>query len=210
MRVKKNFTFCYDPLTDYSHSKLNFKGYYVRVIPFERPHYDWKTGKKIGSTKDTIYSNMLFFDNGLFVRRFKQVGCGNCDIKSNTEYLWDVKNNKQPSTDLFYTTFVWGLYKIEGNIVKTQSVNRQSWPNPYWYLVEIGYEITDGNTLVQLYSKDLIENKELSPNSDDTIPFQFIETNILLPSDTWLKGEKWFWCDKEEYKKWKREKRKKK
>ncbi len=50
LRVKRNFTFCYNSATNYTNSKIEIKGYYVSVEPFERPHYDIKTGNRLGST----------------------------------------------------------------------------------------------------------------------------------------------------------------
>jgi len=32
------------------------------------------------------------------------------------------------------------------------------------------------------------------------------QTKVVL--EVWLKAEKWFWCDKEQYKAWKKEKKK--
>jgi hypothetical protein len=97
---------------------------------------------------------------------------------------------------LFYNGFNWGLYTIHGDTIKTQSVNRQPWYNPYWYLVEIWYQIKEDGTLVQVYGKGLITKAEFAPSRDDNIPFVFIETDLEIPSDTWLKKQKWFWCPK--------------
>jgi hypothetical protein len=63
-------------------------------------------------------------------------------------------------------------------------------------LVEIWYQIKEDGTLVQVYGKGLITKAEFAPSRDDNIPFVFIETDLEIPSDTWLKKQKWFWCPK--------------
>lgn len=202
LRVRKNFTFCYDSIINYSNSIARLDGYYVKAKPFERIQYDWKTGNKVGAIKDTIYSNIMFFNDGVFVKEFQQLICNNCKgVEDKTSYLKSLENNEHSKTDLFYNGFKWGIYRVEGDIIKTQSVNRQSWPNPYWYLVEVWYKISD-DRLIEIYSKDLIDDEELVIKVDN-IPFDFIETGLILPSNTWLKKEKWFWCDEEQYKEWK-------
>ncbi len=155
---------------------------------------------------DTIYTNMLFFPDGLVVTGFTGLNCGNCDIESNNQFLKNVSQNKQPETSLFYGNN-WGIYIITDDTVKVQVVNSQSWPNPYWYLFEHWFLINADGSLSPIYSKNLIDNKILNENPIKPI-YKFIKTKIQLPSDTWLKKEEWFWCDKEEYKAWKKENKK--
>lgn len=193
LRVKRNLTFCFNPAADYTNSKIQLNGYYVSVKPFERPHYDIKTGKKVSSTLDTIYTNMMFFSNGLVITGFTGLNCGNCDIESNIQFLIDVSQNKVSETKAFYNGFNWGVYKIDGDTIKMQCVNHQYWSNPYWYLFEHWFLINEDGSLLPIYSKNLIDNTILNEKPIKSI-YNFIETNIQLPSDTWLKNEEWFWC----------------
>jgi len=197
-RVKKNFSFCYDSTTYYSNSKLNFNGYYVSSSLFDSPLHDWKTGKTTYE-KVTLHSNIMFFSDGIFINSF----IGGNDIASSSLFLENVSKNIKLETDIFYNKFKWGMFKIEGDTIKTQFVNRPSLLIAYWHLIEIWYKIRDGNKLEEIYINNSIENKELDQNSKTIEPFDFIETNFKLNSNTWLKNEKWFWCDDNEYKQWK-------
>jgi hypothetical protein len=86
------------------------------------------------------------------------------------------------------------LYQVEGDLIKVQYVNREYWPNIYWNLLEIWYQISDDDKIVTVYGKDLLYKQDLAPSYVDSIAFQFIETDSTLHSDIWLKKEKWFWC----------------
>jgi hypothetical protein len=207
LRVRKNFTLCYDSSTNYSNSKIKLNGYYVNIEPFERPHYDLKTGEKKGSTLDTIYTNIMFFSDGLVIRGFNGLNCGNCDIFSNSQLLFDVSQNKKLETESFYNGFNWGIYTIEGDTIKLHILNHPPRFNPYWHLFEQWYLINNDGSLSPIYSKNLIDGRVSALASITRDTFKFIETNIILPSDTWLKKEEWFWCDKEKYRAWKKERK---
>ncbi len=207
LRVKKNFTFCFNPATNYTNSKIQLNGYYVSVEPFERPHYDIKTGKQVSSTLDTLYTNMMFFSNGLVVTRFMGLYCGTCDIESNSQFLIDVSQNKVSETRAFYNGFNWGVYKIDGDTIKLQCVNHQYWPDSYWHLLEHWFLINADGSLVPIKVKDLIGNKVLNEEPIKPV-YKFVETNIQLSPDTWLKNKEWFWCNKEKFKAWKKKNKK--
>lgn len=198
LRVKENFSECYNFQDKYYDTKIKFSGYYVNVEPFERRHYDSKTGKMFGTTLDTIYANIIFFSDGLVVTGFSGLNCGNCDIETNSQFISDVSQNKVPEKDSFYNGFNWGLYRIFGDTIKIQVVNHPPRFNPYWYLFEHWYLIKKDGTLFPIYSKNLIDDKVLE-KTETTISYRHIETNILLPSETWLKKEKWFWCNEEDW-----------
>ncbi len=197
-RVKKDFTYCFNPALDYSNSKVKFNGYFVKTIPFQRPIYN---NNNTTYELDTIYSNIMFFKNGIFVERFKQLGCGNCDIAENTQFLMEINQDNVTATTSFYDRFNWGIYLVNLDTIKTQSVNHQTWPNPYWNTVEVWYKIVDNETLVEIYGKNLSDNRKLPSFPSDSISYHFIETNLSIKPDTWLKKEKWFWCDEKEFEK---------
>ncbi|HRP91178.1 MAG TPA: hypothetical protein PKX92_14205 [Edaphocola sp.] len=196
--MKKNFTFCYDNATGYSHSTIKLNGYYVNIEPFERVQYDNKTGTKISSVIDTIYNNILFFSDGVVVIGFGGLNCGNCEIQSNNQFLSDISQNKPEEAESFYNGFNWGIYKIDRDTVKLQVVNHPPKFNPYWHLFEYWYLINKDGTLQPIYSKNLIDGRLSKKNQRHPQTYQFIETNLHLKSNTWLKREKWFWCDEKQ------------
>lgn len=111
LRVKRNFTFCFNPATNYTNSKIQIKGYYVSVEPFERPHYDIKTGKKVSSALDTTYTNMIFFSNGKlnFTKKTPQKLFSN-GINPSPIYL----SQKGAYNSPFHQTIRrWGIQKVQ-------------------------------------------------------------------------------------------------
>jgi len=180
----------------------------VNIEPFERPYYDLKTGKKTGTTKDTTYNNMMFFSDGIVVRGFVGINCGNCDIESNNQFLFNISQSNENEKNVFYNGFKWGIFRIFGDTIKMQTVNDQPRFNPYWYLFEQWYLINNDGSLSPIYSKNLIDGRVSALASKTRDTFKFIETNIILPSDTWLKKEEWFWCDREKYREWKNDNKK--
>ncbi|HNW98228.1 MAG TPA: hypothetical protein PKK00_07460 [Bacteroidales bacterium] len=199
IRVKKNFTLCYDSNANNNHSKIQMNGYYMFINNY-RYTYDYN-----GKLTDTVpcnptYHRIIFFKDGIVVKgQFGGLKCANCDTETTNQFLKMVSQNKQPETSVFYG-YNWGVYKVIGDTIKMQTVNSQTWPNPYWYLFENWYLINNDSSLSPIYSKNLIDDKEIRGDAEIPKTYKFIETNLQLPSDTWLKKEKWFWCNKEDWK----------
>lgn len=198
-RVISNFTYCYDSTINYSNSKIKLNGYYLRKEHYVRSIYDKNTGSVIDQIQDTFYNSVIFFKDGVFITEFGGGKCSSCNEELSSGRLRDVAKNKHPETISFYNGSVCGLYRIEGDTIKTQSVNHQTQLNPYWYLLEKWYIIVDSNTIVQCYTKNLIDERGGFSNPNKRLPYRFIETNIELPSDIWLKKQDWFWCDKKNH-----------
>jgi hypothetical protein len=202
-KVSDNFTFCYDSATYFSNSPVLFNGFYFSETIIERTIYSYKKNVKEYNEIDTIYENIAFFKDGVFARGFKAMGCGNCDSELTAKLLLDVQNGNKSERNYFYNGYFWGLYKIKDDQIIAQCVNNQTWPDPYWSLLEFRYRINDDNS-VQLESfKELIKGKEYQLSSDNRKIFKFYETNNSIPSNTWLKNQKWFWCDEKQYNEWK-------
>ncbi len=61
------------------------------------------------------------------------------------------------------------------------------------------------NTLKVVYIRDYIhDNRGSDSDGEKNIALEFVETDIILQSNTWLKAEKRFWCDKEKFQAWKK------
>ena len=205
LRVRKNFKFCYDTTVNYSQSYIKLNGYYLlKYPPYQIVNYD-NHGIKIVYDKDTTFVNLMFFQDGVFV-----LG----ETKSNRtfyeiDYLKKIEQKIQPESEQFYNGQYWGIYRIEGDTLKMQYISHQPKYNPYWALTGVWYEMRNENTLKVLYTKDYThDNRGAKTDDENIVVLEFIETNIQLPSDTWLKKEEWFWCDKEKFNAWKKEKKK--
>ncbi len=200
--IRKDFKYCYDPTVNYSQSYIKLNGYYImKHDPFMIEYHDMQSNRK-ERHQDTTFNNIMFFEDGVFV-------LGN--TKSNRtfyeiDYLKKVEQKKQPESQQFYNWRYWGIYKIDGDTIKLQYISHQPKFNPYWTLIEVWYKMLDENTLKVVYAKDYIqENKS---HYESIVTLEYIETNIQLPSNTWLKKEEWFWCDKEKFRAWKKENKK--
>jgi hypothetical protein len=105
----------------------------------------------------------------------------------------------------------WGAYIISGDTIKAQyrappgsmtNVKTERW-----------FKIIDKNTLEHIFSKaytpitsrDIVEYQKSNKKKD--IPLIKFEpySNLPDPNTAWIKSYQWFWCDKEQYKKWKKE-----
>lgn len=202
LRVKKNFKFCYDHTINYSQSFIKYNGYYIlKHPPFNVVNYD-NRGKQIDYSVDTTFSTIMFFQDGVLV-------CGNTETHRayyEIDYLKKIEQQIQPETKQFYNAAYWGIYKIDGDTIKLQYISHQPWLNPYWTLIEVWYKMLDENTLKLVYAKDYMHVNKTRDES--IIAIEFVRTDIILPSDTWLKSEKWFWCDEKQYKQWKESRKK--
>jgi hypothetical protein len=166
-----------------------------------RPIYDIKTAKKLAEEPSTLYSNIMFFRDGIVVINFEYLID---NVNDNYDYLNRLIDKDKLGDDLFYNQFHWGTFRIEGNIIKTQFLNRPATKFVSWYLVEKWFEIKEDNSLVAIYKKSLTRNEVGTLTDSEKFPYIFIETNLELPSETWLKKESWFWCTKDQYEAWRK------
>lgn len=202
-KVVEAFDFCFKD-SSLMESGVNFNGYFTRN--------DTLNNQLIISST----TNFIFFDNGLLVSGF---------YNSNAELDWALSepinkyvsdiNNKIDEYELFsYTRYLWwGVYKIIGDTLiarhifkpgrfKTSSDNS---------IIEYRFKIVNSERLSEIDRSLIYPNSEMEKihfqnNSQDKIELYFVSLSELPPSLGWPLYEEWFWCDKEEYAKWKAEK----
>ena len=99
-----------------------------------------------------------------------------------------------------------GIYSISNDTIKVQSVNNPTIPK-VWGASEVYYKIIDRNTLVEIDARLLHKH-----TSDDSVGFylskkyikkseaKFVKMENMPVFDSWLKREKWFWCNEKEWK----------
>ena len=129
-------------------------------------------------------------------------------IRDNILYKGDslYKINSFPS---------WGTFKVVNNEIIAQKIDFSFIGKST--VTEYKMKIVNDTTLWLIYSKVLTKKyfEYNDSTSNDYIPFLFFKPLNNKPESTyyWLKKEKWFWCDKQkykEYKKWLREQKRKK
>lgn len=166
-RIKKEF-YCYTGKSTDIDSLINIRGY------FSKP----------GS------GDLFFFNDGIFIMSAWYSSKSPCDyLKSTANQEIYIKHN----IDAFY----FGIYKIEGRIIKAQWLN-PSTANTY-YAFEDWYRIIDRNTIQLIYGKNIGLESKHEQRQEKTYknekPFVFVSACDTLPvSNTWLKKQRWFWC----------------
>ena len=179
--IKNNFGYCYSGEKTELNKLLNIYGYFQL---------------NINSGNSSFNENIMFFNDGMFVTGFK--------------YLAEINDNyKNGLTSVFYESTGWGLYKLSGDTIKVRYVKRPFYGSSsrFWYAYEVRYKIIDRNTIKQIYKIPIHKTADGDIEKFKIIGSKkiFIPVKVKPPSDGWIKGEEWFWCNKEQYKKWKQE-----
>ncbi len=146
-----------------------------------------------------LYPNYVFYENGF--------------CSANVPSIWFLEGETIKSSYIHGST--WGLYRVSGDTIKAQYI-----PQPggmsiakieRWFLIE------NETSIKQLYLKyhDPITSMEVKKYLKDTLKqfyylddFSFVHLDSMPePQKSWIIKKKWFWCDKEEYKTFKKTRR---
>ncbi len=104
----------------------------------------------------------------------------------------------------------WGTYSVKDDTLTIQTVNHNFFSS---FCLEGKYLILNDTTLKELYTKDLVSKtvqlNDITKNPYYILPLNFKKKENKPDSLCWLKEKRWFWCNKEQYKKWKKEQKKK-
>lgn len=208
--LKTNFTsLCYSSQDIEGIEKLKLKGYYIE----ENIGTKALKGKLYFSNakdKNTTYTNLIFFENGLCAFGFH-------NYRDSISDLFEVikKSNKKHPFYIGPSSMQWGIYNIVNDTIKLKAINRPSLLASTWMAFEEWYKITDTNTIQLIAHRRL--NIDVSNEGRGYIPpFEIIDSTIVLPSRIilennipnakycWLLQKEWFWCDKDEFKKFRK------
>ena len=193
--IKKGFTYKYEEKVAVADSLINMNGYFQ--LPIVETRYN----------NDTTYCNVMFFPNGLMIYHFYIV---NAKHKENiAEYFKEViRKDSLGLTSFFYEYSNWGCYHIRNDTIKAQYVYRsRGGLNDHWDAYEVWFKVIDRNTLLQIYnypiygiSKSDLQNFFIIQKRKISLPAKFIQTEVQPSSDGWIKREKWFWRDEQDWK----------
>ena len=97
-----------------------------------------------------------------------------------------------------------GMYWIEGDTIKVRCFGQFGGRFSPWSFYEVWFKIIDRNTLEGVFSKSLLDmdtsDEEWQPNYKRVL-FRFHCADSIPSSDySWLKEEKWFWCNEQDWK----------
>jgi hypothetical protein len=131
----------------------------------------------------------IFYKDGIYV-----IG-GFRTIDDFNEFIKKIESNRKAMSN-FHKWYTWGRYIICGDTIKLQAVERPVFgsTSSIWYSVKGKYKVLDRNTIIGIY-----------PSSKERIPpTKFVPLTIKPDSNCWLKEKKWFWCNEEDWKAYKK------
>jgi hypothetical protein len=169
--------YCFDGQPTGLDTKINTKGYYSFTETYT------KTAEPITGQKVSSYQvNCLFLEDGVFIYYF------------NPEAL----------------DGYWGRYAVHNDTIKAQYIEPPRGMS--WSKTEISFQIIDRNTIQQLNvqtpvaisQKDSKQNQPSGGRRTISLGKFIIQKNLPNSDKSWLKKREWFWCDKDQYKAWKK------
>jgi hypothetical protein len=173
-------------------NKINIAGYYRYW-----PNDELGRPEKINHTNDTVFSDMIFYEDGTFIWNLWP-GQG----FSNYEDQFKSVINKGKD-DLFYKSHWWGIYSISNDTIKTQYLMHAARFTP-WFTGENWYLIKNSRTLQLIFFGDIDKtaDKNASRRNDyvkRASLAKFIPLDHIPPPLGWLKKEKFFWKNSEDW-----------
>jgi len=202
--IKKGFIYKYDGKETHLDSLINIHGFYIGNSYYigDMPWHD------------TVYlrGDMIFFKDGIYT----------ADILSGVYYLHQYKNISEYFSVIyrddslkipnnFYERRIWGRYLLFDDTIKVQYVIRPKLQSSstMWYAMELWYKIIDKDRILLIFEKPIGISKieklyyyERKRNSKPIkrLPDTFVSTEVLPSSNGWIKKEKWFWENKNDWK----------
>jgi len=173
----KSFNFCYKEKHTGIDTLIGVSGFYYKES-------DERNGVLTKEGFNTIYPVYMFFKNGFFIY--------NPSIE-----LYTTHSNHENVTGNV------GLYVIHGDTIKAQFV--EPLYNMSWNKGEVWFKIIDSNTLEALYFKyyDSVTAKEVidfNKTNNRKSFYKFKPLEVIPNTDkSWIMKEKWFWCNEEDY-----------
>ena len=162
----------------------------------------------------TAYSTVIFYSDGIVTHTSasSSIPLDNFDERMQREIH---QINTDPLDNKYFHEgrgmYYWGLYELKGNIIKVQYIKRPYPPEKYSSYI-VMYKVIDRHTIQEISHQEVLPPKETEPVYR-VKPFlnkfyNFIPIEKLPSSDCWLKDEKWFWCNDEDWKEYRRQMKK--
>jgi hypothetical protein len=174
---------------------ININGYFVHAEP--------KNTKN-----DSSYTYFMFFEDGMVNMRVHDYDAfPNPNKEENiSQYIHQViteSDGKQAKS--FYNSLGWGRYIITDDTIK--SYYHSGWGYPDCYAFEIWFKVLDRNHISDIYFARIMEStlqmtdiQKKENVYENAIPSSFVPLEGIPPTNSWIKGEKWFWSNEENWK----------
>lgn len=190
-KFKENFE-CFSGKYTGLDTLINTHGFYTQMFVIDNTGLStWKNGKRVEMGIDTSFYSFMFFTDGIFIGDIGYPGLtvpeyiNHCTLKG--EHVWGS---------------IEGIYTVSGDTIKIKWIGSGGHANNQWYGREIWYKVIDRNTILDFYSKPLVvlredrKKEEYQPKTYlNAEASKFVYVPNMPESSSWLKKEKWFWCD---------------
>ena len=180
--IKRKFGLCYTGKDTDIESYIDINGYYT------------SSGQ----------SGTIFFKDGIFANYvYLNPEIHASDTCVNFVRVTNRSDNNKPRIDA--PGLHKGMYWIEGDTIKVRYLSHIGIIISGISFDEVWYKIIDRQTLEAIYYKSLLdinasyEEWRPKPNKE-RILYRFHCTDSVSTSDNWLKKEKWFWCNEQDWK----------
>ena len=179
-RIKNSFIGCFDGMPTGLDTLLDLSGAFVASSDG-----DLRTGCRF----------VIFYNNGMAVHYGVAWGIGECDTRIQRRFH---RINTYPAEYREFRraghVYRWGLYKIENDIITVQFVWRPTILTGYQTFM-VRYRVIDRHTIESILFDETIRT------------YYFLPIENLPSSENWLKSQRWFWCDREQFRRHRRERR---
>jgi len=185
----KSLTLCFNNENTGIEKLIDINGCY-----FTKTHQSRLVNLKNIQPRDTIDRSFVFYKNGLFVEDF------------NSSFFYQTHVNIKDYENTSGGT--WGMYQLSGDTIKAQIITSPG--GTYFVKGEFWFKIIDFTTIellcikysTDISSNDIIEFQQKNAGKSNLI-CRFAPVEILPNAQqSWIIGEKWFWCNNERYKEW--------
>ena len=192
-------------------------------LPFKVNGYYWYWYKQFAKNqfegpnenpvvKDSIMSVYFFYSDGTYCKYLHNHYLMSVDSLIS-EVLRSIENKK---THWIYNNANWGSYVLAGDTIKTVGIHRESkmsgFPTHLFgelFLIDnnnslkiIGYSnLINYNGQELMYNRPVSQIKILPDYRQSKL--NFVENKNILPSNSWLKYQHWFWTSEQDFLKWK-------
>lgn len=190
--IEKHFKYCNSNKIIITDSILNISGYYVLYQPYLRT-VDFKNNIKV---LDTLEENVIFYKNGICVRRYHLVDENNQPInyKFEANYLKNLseKNCNSKQKVQFYEFAEWGSFNFSKDTIKCHFIHKpySNSVNDYWSSTEIYFKIISPHKIIELCDGKMYNSFDSKINN----LFEFKPSVTPSPDSSWIVKEPWFWC----------------
>jgi hypothetical protein len=208
--VENSFSYCYNGENTGIDTLINIDGYYQEISLFKRSPTIGGFSKDTSIYYvDTSYRHFMFYDDGIFVYNIRDtyydIDKKELIKKDVSSFLHDFAENYETSIAKEFYDNYWGGYIICGDTIKMQSMFKGMSLNANWHLREDWYKIIDKNTIMRINAFNLPTTEISQPKNKTSQPIIFFSIPTKPESDkSWILKEKWFWCNEEQYKEYKR------